>query len=52
MDKRRTTGMDNFDFDYFCQLIQENLTYDKISKTLQETYPGCRGFSVASIKLF
>jgi len=44
--------MDKIDYNYFCQLLQENLTYDQISNILKQNYPDLRGFSVPSIKLF
>ena len=44
--------MDKVDFDFFCQLLKENLCYAEISEILKKNYPNVRGFSVPSIKNF
>ncbi|XP_066930020.1 uncharacterized protein [Clytia hemisphaerica] len=43
--------MENVDFEFFCRLLNGN-TYHQISQILKDNYPGERGFSVPSIKLF
>ena len=44
--------MDRIDFEIFCRLLNEHHTYAEISEILKQQYPGERGFSVSSIKLF
>ena len=44
--------MDKIDFDFFCQLLKENLGYAEVSEILKKNYPNVRGFSVPSIKNF
>ena len=46
--------MYKIDFNFFCQLLKENLCYAEISETLKKkkNYPNVRGFSVPSIKNF
>ena len=40
------------DFYFFCQLLQENLSYTKISEIVKENYPNVRGFSVSTTENF
>ena len=44
--------MDKIDFDFFCQLLKENLCYAEVSEILKKNYPNVRGFSVPFIKNF
>ena len=44
--------MDTVDYDFFCDLLDQNITYENISVILKENYPNLRGLSVPSIKLF
>ena len=44
--------MHKIDFNFFCQLLKENLSYTEISEILKKNYPNVRGFSVPSIKNF
>ena len=44
--------MERIDIDYFKQLLEERKSYKEISEILKNDYPGVRGFSVPSIKLF
>jgi len=44
--------MDKIDPDFFLQLLQKDYTYKDVSKILQENYPGMRGLSEASVKLY
>ena len=44
--------MDKIDFDFFCQLLKENLCYAEISEILKKYCPKVKGFLVTSIKNF
>ena len=45
--------MDQIDFEFFCNLLRNNLTYLQISDILKNNYPNIRrGLSVPSIKKF
>ena len=50
--KENIIRMDKIDFDFFCQLLKENLCYPEINETLKKKYPIIRGFSVPCIKNF
>ena len=44
--------MDKIDFDFLLQLLREDYTYNEISMILKESYPGMRGLSTPSVKLY
>ena len=50
--KENIIRMDKIDFNFFCQLLKENLCYAEISEIMKKNYPNVRGFSAPSMKNF
>ena len=46
------TNMDTVELQFLEELFSKNYTYERISEELKNRYPGVRGFSVTSIKLY